>query len=319
MNDKGVILLTGGSGFVGKNVNKRLREEGYKVYAPTSEVWDLRSQLAVQDMLNRLNGDIVAIVHLAGTVGGIGANEASPARFMYENLIMGANLINGARCYLPHAKFINVGTVCAYPKYTLTPFREADLWKGYPEETNAPYGIAKKTLMKMVEVYNDQYNFRGVNLLPVNMYGPEDHFNKTTSHVIPALIVKFQEAIDKGRRDVYLWGSGRASREFLYVDDFATAVHKAIITDVSGEPINIGTGSEITIKALAEKIQKIVGFEGEIHWDLKRPDGQPRRNLSTTRARERLGFEATTDLDTGLQKTVDWYKNMAIFYDGFSA
>ena len=226
---------------------------------------------------------------------------------MYENLIMGTNLIHQAMKYrVP--KFILLGTVCAYPKHTPVPFKEEELWNGYPEETNAPYGIAKKTLMRLVEAYHEQYDFNGVNLVPVNMYGPHDHFNLTSSHVIPALILKFYEAIKSGE-DVTLWGTGEASREFLYAPDCAEAIKLAIQKDVEPEPINIGTGKEIKIIDLAETIADLMSFNGTIFFDSSKPDGQPRRCLDTTRAKERLGFEATTDLKDGLKHTINWFKS----------
>ncbi|MDB4641274.1 GDP-L-fucose synthase [Akkermansiaceae bacterium] len=296
------ILLTGANGFLGQNL-KPVLSEGYKVQGFQSSYWDLRCQKTCYQALDQFEPD--TIVHAAGSVGGILANRDNPGKFMYENLIMGANLIEAARTK-GVKKFILLGTVCAYPKHTPVPFKEEELWNGYPEETNAPYGIAKKTLMRLVEAYHEQYDFNGVNLIPVNMYGPYDHFNLTSSHVIPALILKFYEAIKSGE-DVTLWGTGEASREFLYAPDCAQAIKLAIQKDVGPEPINIGTGKEIKIIDLAETIADLMGFNGTIFFDSSKPDGQPRRCLDTTRAKERLGFEAATDLKTGLNSTIEWF------------
>ena len=296
------ILLTGATGFLGQNLKPVLSED-YKVQGFQSSYWDLRCQKTCYQALDQFEPDV--IVHAAGSVGGILANKENPGKFMYENLIMGANLIEAARTK-GVKKFILLGTVCAYPKHTPVPFKEEELWNGYPEETNAPYGIAKKTLMRLVEAYHEQYDFNGVNLVPVNMYGPHDHFNLTSSHVIPALILKFDEAIKSGK-DVTLWGTGEASREFLYAPDCAEAIKLAIQKDVGPEPINIGTGKEIKIIDLAETIADLMSFNGTIFFDSSKPDGQPRRCLDTTRAKERLGFEATTDLETGLKSTIEWF------------
>ena len=296
------ILLTGATGFLGQNLKPVLSED-YKVQGFQPSYWDLRCQKTCYQALDQFEPDV--IVHAAGSVGGILANKENPGKFMYENLIMGANLIEAARTK-GVKKFILLGTVCAYPKHTPVPFKEEELWNGYPEETNAPYGIAKKTLMRLVEAYHEQYDFNGVNLIPVNMYGPYDHFNLTSSHVIPALILKFYEAIKSGE-DVTLWGTGEASREFLYAPDCAEAIKLAIQKDVDPEPINIGTGKEIKIIDLAETIADLMGFNGTIFFDSSKPDGQPRRCLDTTRAKERLGFEATTDLKTGLNSTIEWF------------
>ncbi len=296
------ILLTGATGFLGQNLKPVLSED-YKVQGFQSSYWDLRCQKTCYQALDQFEPD--AIVHAAGSVGGILANRDNPGKFMYENLIMGANLIEAARTK-GVKKFILLGTVCAYPKHTPVPFKEEELWNGYPEETNAPYGIAKKTLMRLVEAYHEQYDFNGVNLVPVNMYGPYDHFNLTSSHVIPALILKFYEAIKSGE-DVTLWGTGEASREFLYAPDCAEAIKLAVQKDVGPEPINIGTGKEIKIIDLAETIADLMGFNGTIFFDSSKPDGQPRRCLDTTRAKEKLGFEATTDLKTGLNSTIEWF------------
>ena len=301
------ILLTGATGFLGQNLSPVLKQD-YEVQGFQSSYWDLRRQKTCHDALDQFEPDV--IVHAAGSVGGILANRDNPGKFMYENLIMGANLIEAARTK-GVKKFILLGTVCAYPKHTPVPFKEEELWNGYPEETNAPYGIAKKTLMRLVEAYHEQYDFNGVNLVPVNMYGPHDHFNLTSSHVIPALILKFYEAIKSGE-DVTLWGTGEASREFLYAPDCAEAIKLAIQKDVGPEPINIGTGKEIKIIDLAETIADLMSFNGTIFFDSSKPDGQPRRCLDTTRAKERLGFEATTDLKTGLNTTIEWFWKQTI-------
>ena len=299
------ILLTGATGFLGQNLKPVLSED-YEVQGIQSSFWDLRCQRTCYQALDQFKPDV--IVHAAGSVGGILANRDNPGKFMYENLIMGANLIEAARTE-GVKKFILLGTVCAYPKHTPVPFREEDLWNGYPEETNAPYGIAKKTLMRLVEAYHEQYDFNGVNLVPVNMYGPHDHFNLTSSHVIPALILKVHQARKNGDTEVILWGSGQASREFLYAPDCAKAIKLAIEKDVSPEPINIGTGKEIKICELIETIADIMGFDGDIIYDTTKPDGQPRRCLDTSRAKDRLGFEAKTNLRDGLVKTIEWFND----------
>ena len=302
------ILLTGGTGFLGKNIQENLGQfmnQDYSLSVMGSSVYDLRCQHACRKMIQYHNPDV--IVHAAGSVGGIGANQENPGKFMYDNLIMGANLIERSRIEkIP--KFILLGTVCAYPKHTPVPFVEDELWNGYPEETNAPYGIAKKTLMRLLQAYGEQYGMRGANLIPVNMYGPHDHFNLTSSHVIPALILKFYNAMKNGD-DVTLWGTGSASREFLYAPDCVEAIARAIETDISLDPINIGTGKEITIKDLATEIAEQMGYEGEIKWQSDKPDGQPRRCLDTSKAKNLLDFEAETDLQTGLKQTIEWFLN----------
>ena len=296
------VLLTGATGFLGKNVVPVLSEE-YEVICVGSE-WDLRDQQAVDNLFFEFDFDV--IVHAAGSVGGILANRENPGKFMYENLIMGANLIAaGRQCVVD--KFFLLVTVCAYPKFTPVPFEEKQIWNGYPEETNAPYGIAKKALMKLLETYNEQYQMNCVNLIPVNMYGPHDHFNLTSSHVIPALILKFYNAMKEGKRKVTIWGTGEASREFLYAPDCAEAISLAIQKDVEPEPINIGTGTEIKIKDLVVEIAQQMGFEGDIFYDSSKPDGQPRRCLDVERAKARLGFEAKTDFQNGLKNTIEWF------------
>lgn len=298
------VLLTGATGFVGKNIAEVLGKK-YEVVGVGSRQWDLVRQDHCSEMLTSLKPDVV--VHAAGTVGGIGANKENPGRFLYENLVMGTNIIHES--FLQGiSKFILLSTVCAYPKFTPVPFRESDLWNGYPEETNAPYGIAKKTLMKLIETYHEQYGFNGVNLIPVNMYGPHDHFNLTSSHVIPALILKVQNAIERGEETIPIWGTGAASREFLYAADLGDAVDRAIERDVGPEPINVGTGREITIAELVTIITRRMGFRGEIRYDRSKPDGQPRRCLDISRARAVLGFEAKTELEDGLGETIEWFQ-----------
>jgi GDP-L-fucose synthase len=302
------ILVTGGTGFLGKNIQENLGaflNQDYSISTMGSKVYDLRCQHACRKAVQYYNPDV--ILHAAGSVGGIGANQENPGKFMYDNLIMGANIIERARVENVQ-KFVLLGTVCAYPKHTPVPFKEEDLWNGYPEETNAPYGIAKKALMKMLQTYKEQYGMRGANLIPVNMYGPHDHFNLTSSHVIPALILKFYNAMKNGG-NVELWGTGSASREFLYAEDCVEAIARAIETEVDLEPINIGTGKEITIRDLATEIAEQMGYEGEIKWQTDKPDGQPRRCLDTSKAKELLDFEAKTDLQTGLKQTIEWFLN----------
>jgi len=284
------VLLTGATGFVGQNLVASLSQY-YSIIPMGSKPCDLREQDACRRNIKQIKPDV--IIHAAGTVGGIGANKENPGKFMYENLIMGTNIIHEAMVN-NISKLILLGTVCAYPKHT--------------RETNAPYGIAKKTLMKLVETYHEQYGMNGVNLVPVNMYGPYDHFNLTSSHVIPALILKVHNAIINNEQSITLWGTGQASREFLYAPDCAEAIRLAIEKDVPPDPINIGTGKEIKIHELIEMIADIMGFDGEILYDTTKPDGQPRRCLDTSRAKERLGFEAKTSLSDGLQHTISWFK-----------
>lgn len=302
------VLLTGGTGFLGKNIQKYFADYPlYNIVPLSSAVYDLRSEQACRKVLEHYQPDIV--IHAAGSVGGILANKQNPGKFMYDNLSMGMNMLERARLYQERykpIKFIMLGTVCAYPKYTPTPFCENDLWNGYPEETNAPYGIAKKTLMKLGETYHQQYGMNVVNLIPVNMYGPYDHFNLTSSHVIPALILKFYNAM-KTKSSVTVWGTGEASREFLYAQDCAEAIRLAIEKNVGPEPINVGTGNEIKIVDLVEEIADLMGFEGMVHFDDTKPDGQPRRCLDTTIAERFLGFKAKTDFRTGLKQTIQWF------------
>jgi len=303
------VLLTGATGFLGKNLVEYLPKylgEQYRVSGIGSKQYDLRNQHACRKALEYFNPDV--IVHAAGSVGGIGANQENPGKFMYDNLIMGTNLIEEARVKkVP--KFVLLGTVCAYPKHCPVPFNEEEIWEGYPEETNAPYGIAKKTLMRLLQAYGEQYGMRGANLIPVNMYGPHDHFNLTSSHVIPALILKFYSAIKNGDQVVPIWGTGEASREFLYAPDCAEAIALAIKHNVPLDPINIGTGKEIKIKDLVQEIADQMEYTGDIVYETDKPDGQPRRCLDTGLAKALLGFEAKTDLQTGLKETIEWFLN----------
>jgi GDP-L-fucose synthase len=302
------IVITGGTGFLGKAVRKALLNSNDTIIPLRGKgEWDLTKQKHVEYLFAHNTPDV--IVHLAARVGGIGANKENPGLFMYENLAMGMNLIETARKYGALKKFVMVGTVCAYPKFTPVPFKEEDIWNGYPEETNAPYGIAKKALMEMLAAYNAQYGLNCTNLIPVNMYGPHDNFHPSISHVIPAIILKIGKAIQNKESSVELWGTGNASREFLYVDDCAEAIRLAIDTDTTPEPINIGTGAEFKISVLAEKIASIMGYEGDVLFNANGLDGQPRRCLDTSRAYETLGFQARTGLARGLSNTVSWYNN----------
>jgi len=300
------VVVTGGAGFLGRAVVARLRESGVTdVVVPRSADYDLRERDAVRRLLADARPEVV--IHLAAVVGGIGANRANPGRFFYENAIMGIELMEQSRL-AGVAKFVGVGTVCSYPKFTPVPFREDDIWNGYPEETNAPYGLAKKMLLVQGQAYRAQYGFDAIHLVPVNLYGPGDNFDPASSHVIPALIRKCLEARDRGDAFVEVWGTGAASREFLYVDDAAEGIALATERYDGDEPVNLGVGHEITIRELVEKIARLSGFEGEIRWDATKPDGQPRRALDTSRARERFGFVAHTSFEDGLRRTIAWYE-----------
>ena len=300
------ICVTGGAGFLGRSVISRLENERVAdLCVPRSHQYDLTDASAVRRLYRDARPDVV--IHLAAEVGGIGANQQHPGRFFYANMAMGLNLIEEAR--RRHIdKFVQVGTVCGYPKFAEVPFREDDLFAGYPEETNAPYGVAKRALSVMLAGYRAEYGLNGVYVVPVNLYGPHDNFDPQTSHVIPALIRKFTQAAQDCAPTVTCWGTGRASREFLYVDDAADGVVTAAALHHDPEPINLGTGQEITIADLAKRIAQRCGFTGEIIWDADKPDGQPRRQLDVTRARERLGWEAKTDFDTGLDLTIAWWR-----------
>ena len=303
------ICVTGGEGFLGRRVVASLRERGHgDVFVVRHADYDLVNGADVKRLYRDARPQVV--IHLAAVVGGIGANMESPGRFFYENLMMGAQLLEGARLNGVE-KFVQVGTICSYPKHTPVPFDEEDLWGGYPEETNAPYGIAKKALLVQGQAYRDQYGLNAVYLLPTNLYGPGDNFAPESSHVIPALIRKLIEAVESGSPTVEVWGTGRATREFLYVDDAAEGVVLAAERYDGRDPVNLGAGGEISIRELAELIAAETGFRGELVWDHSRPDGQPRRAVDSTRARELFGFRAGTEFAEGLRRTVEWYGRAA--------
>ena len=299
------ILLTGGAGFVGRHVRAELLKQGVdnkNIIVPRSRDFDLRKEEAC----DRLTRGVDIVIHLAGNVGGIGYNRENPATLFYDNMMMGVNLIESARTHKVQ-KFVQIGTICAYPKFTPVPFKEQDLWNGYPEETNAPYGIAKKALLVMLQSYRAQYGFNGIYLLPVNIYGPGDNFNPESSHVIAALIKKIHDAKKSNQTEITVWGDGTATREFFFVKDAARAIVEATKRYEKSEPVNIGAGFEISIKELVEKLVKRMDFKGKIIWDTTKPNGQPRRMLSVERAREEFGFTASVNFDDGLSETIDWY------------
>jgi GDP-L-fucose synthase len=301
------VIVTGGAGFLGNFVTKKLKDHGAtNIFIPTIEEYDLVLPEAVDRLFENTKPDV--IIHLAAHVGGIGANREHPAEFFYDNLMMGIQLIHQAWKHNVN-KFVAIGTVCAYPKFTPVPFKEDDLWIGYPEETNAPYGLAKKMLLVQSQAYRQQYGFNSIFLLPVNLYGPGDNFNPETSHVIPALIRKCLEAQDKGEKEVVVWGDGSPTREFIYVEDAAEGIVAATEKYNGPEPVNLGSGYEISIKALAEMIASQTGFNGKISWDTTKPNGQPRRCLDTSRAKEYFGFRAQVDFQEGLKRTIDWYRS----------
>jgi GDP-L-fucose synthase len=300
------ICVTGGAGFLGSFLVEKLRQRGAKdIFVPLVQHYDLVQPEGIRRMLDDARPDV--ILHLAAHVGGIGANRAHPAEFFYDNLMMGVQLMHQA--YLRGVeKFVALGTVCAYPKFTPVPFHEDDLWNGYPEETNAPYGLAKKMLLVQSQAYREQYGFNSIFLLPVNLYGPHDNFDLHSSHVIPALIRKCMEAQEAGESEVVVWGDGSPTREFLYVEDAAEGILLAAERYNDSLPVNLGSGNEIAIKDLAEMIARLTGFSGKLVWDSSKPNGQPRRALDTTRAEQLFGFRAQTNFEEGLRRTIDWYQ-----------
>jgi GDP-L-fucose synthase len=298
-------MVTGGSGFLGSRVVKKLESRGCSyIFVPRSKQYDLRQKEAIERAIK--DAQPTLIIHLAARVGGIGANRLHPAEFFYDNLMMGVQLLHEAwRANV--AKFVAVGTICAYPKFTAIPFHEEDLWEGYPEETNAAYGLAKKMLLVQSQAYREQYGYNSIYLLPVNLFGPEDNFDLDTSHVIPALIRKCVEATETGADHIVVWGDGSPTREFLYVDDAAEAILLAAERYDASEPVNLGSGIDISIKDLVAMIARLTGFNGAIRWDTSKPNGQPRRCLDTRRAAERFGFQALVKFEDGLKRTVEWY------------
>jgi len=300
------VVVTGGRGFLGSHVVDALRKRGAQhVLVPARAQYDLRNAAAVERMYHDMQPETV--IHLAALVGGIGANRERPGEFFFDNLMMGVQLMELGRRH-GIEKFVTIGTVCAYPKFTPVPFKEEDLWNGYPEETNAPYGLAKKMLLVQGQAYRQQYGFRSIHLLPVNLYGPRDNFDPSGSHVIPALIKKCIDARDTGAMEITVWGDGTPTREFLYVEDAAEGIVLAAERYDKPEPLNLGSASEISIRELAELVADATGFRGRITWDATQPNGQPRRKLDTTRAQQELGFRATVSFQEGLRRTVDWYE-----------
>jgi GDP-L-fucose synthase len=301
----GKVTVTGGAGFLGRHLVERLKARGVDVFVPRSRDYNLVREADVVRLLEDARPEL--LIHLAAVVGGIGHNQKNPGRFFYENLMMGTQLIEQSRLH-GIKKFVALGTVCAYPKFTPVPFKEDDLWNGYPEETNAPYGLAKKMMLVQAQSYREQYGFNTIFLLPANLYGPYDNFDLETSHVIPALIRKCIEARRSGRHRIEVWGSGEVSREFLYVEDCADGIIRAAESYDESAPVNIGSGREIMIKELVHLIARLTGFEGEILWQTDRPNGQPRRGLDVTRAAEQFGFRAQTSLEDGLRRTIAWFE-----------
>jgi GDP-L-fucose synthase len=299
------ITVTGGAGFLGSYMVKKLGKTGCQnIFVPRSKDYDLVNNEAVERLYQDAKPDIV--IHLAGSVGGIGANKQNPGKFFYNNLMMGVQMMEwGRRAGIE--KFVAVGTICAYPKFTPVPFREEDLWNGYPEETNAPYGLAKKMLLVQAQAYRQQYGFNAIYLLPVNLYGPGDNFDPESSHVIPALIKKCVDAVKNGNEEIVVWGTGKPTREFIYVEDAAEGIVLAAEKYDKSVPINIGSGFEISIKNLTDLIAKLTGFKGRIVLDTSKPDGQPKRRLDTSKAEAEFGFKAKTTFEEGLRRTVEWY------------
>jgi GDP-L-fucose synthase len=301
------IVVTGGAGFLGTHLLSRLKQAGCRhIFVPVYPEWDLTRATDVERLFDTQRPE--ALIHLAAVVGGIGANRANPGRFFYHNAIMGIQILDACRRYNVE-KTVVLGTICAYPKFTPVPFREDDIWNGYPEETNAPYGIAKKALLVQCQAYRQQYGMNAIFLLPVNLYGPGDNFDLESSHVIPALIRKCVEAVEEGRDDIVLWGDGSPTREFLYVEDAAEGIVLGTERYDKLDPVNLGSGMEISIRDLATAIAKMTGFTGRIVWDASKPNGQPRRCLDVSRAEREFGFRATTPFDVGLRKTVEWYRS----------
>lgn len=298
------VTVTGGTGFLGSYVVEKLQQKKAKVFVPKIEDYDLRRIENIKRMFDDFLPEIV--IHLAAVVGGIGANRQNLGKFFYDNIIMGVQLIEEARIRKV-SKFVNVGTICSYPKFTPVPFKEEDLWNGYPEETNAPYGLAKKMLIVQSQAYRKQYGFNSINLLQVNLYGPRDNFDLETSHVIPALIRKCFDAIKNKEDKIVVWGTGKPTREFLYVEDAAEGILLATEKYNKSDPVNLGAGFEISIKDLVELIAKLTGFKGKIVWDATKPDGQPRRCLDISKAEKEFGFKAKISFEEGLKKTIDWY------------
>ena len=306
------VLITGGTGFLGTHVARQLEDAGARIFAVGRRDYDLRRRDETDRMLREVRPD--AVIHLAAVVGGIGANKASPGRFFYENAIMGIELLEACRV-ANVAKVVIAGTVCAYPKFAPIPFREDDLWNGYPEETNAPYGLAKKMLLVQAQAYRDEYGMNAICLFPVNLYGPGDNFDVETGHVIPGMIRKFVEASETGKASVVLWGDGSPTREFLYVGDAARAFRLALESYDGEDPVNLGSGEEVSIRDLAVRVREAVGFSGQIEWDTSKPNGQPRRRLETSRAHERFGFHAETTFERGLSRTIEWYRAQRVIAD----
>jgi len=299
------VLVTGGAGFLGSFVVEKLQSQGCKdIFVPRSKNYNLVEMEAVRRLYQDAKPDIV--IHLAAVVGGIGANRANPGKFFYDNLMMGVQLMEMGR-QAGIEKFVAIGTICAYPKFTPVPFKEENLWNGYPEETNAPYGLAKKMLLVQAQAYRQQYGFNAITLLPVNLYGPGDHFDLETSHVIPALIRKCVEGKERGEDHIVAWGDGSPTREFLYVEDAAEGILLATERYNKSAPVNLGSAFEITIRDLLETIARSTGFEGKIVWDTTKPNGQPRRKLDVSRAEQEFGFLARTSFEDGLKKTIHWY------------